>query len=258
DILQCLDSGEVLHMEFLRAGANVMQTFAFSASEDSMEISVGRCKCCCCDLAREVANKGDALVAVGICHTSTFKHHKNKPIIKKIFQFQLEVLIRKNVDFLTAELWAQDQFETMELMKEGLQTAGLKVHIMVKSLGFHTPNCNKGGFVDLPEYPCGKLSTGVATRWDIQKYAREAYNWGSGTLVRAVDLSPTTSGLLQRSWCLKGDFLPPASENHGSWGSGLLMYTKSWIRVRAKREYWENLLPASGRPFCPSLSKPDT
>lgn len=27
---------------------------------------------------------------------------------------------------------------------------------------------------------------------------------------------------------------------------------------RARREYWENLKPASGRPFCPSLSNPDS
>eukprot|EP00069_Balaena_mysticetus_P002528 bmy_16200T0 len=92
----------------------------------------------------------------------------------------------------------------MRLMKEGLWAAGLKAHLMVQPLGFHMPDCGKGGFVDLPEYPFA-LEPRVATRWDIQKYAREAYNLG----------------------------------------------------VRARREYWENLLPASGRPFCPSLSKPD-
>lgn len=27
---------------------------------------------------------------------------------------------------------------------------------------------------------------------------------------------------------------------------------------RARRDYWEKLKPASGRPFCPSLSKPDS
>lgn len=30
--------------------------------------------------------------------------------------------------------------------------------------------------------------------------------WGSGTLADAVDLSPTTSGQLQRSWPQKGAF----------------------------------------------------
>lgn len=36
----------------------------------------------------------------------------------------------------------------------------------------------------------------------------------------------------------------------------------NWLTIylfkhRARREYWENLWPASGRPLCPSLSKPD-
>lgn len=46
----------------------------------------------------------------------------------------------------------------MKLMKAGLQAAGLEAHLMVQSLGFHTPDCGKGGFVDLPEYPSGKPS----------------------------------------------------------------------------------------------------
>lgn len=47
--------------------------------------------------------------------------------------------------------------KTMKLMKEGLQAAGLKAHLMVQALGFHMPDCGKGGFVDLPEYPFGKF-----------------------------------------------------------------------------------------------------
>lgn len=47
--------------------------------------------------------------------------------------------------------------QTMKLMKEGLRDAGLQAHLMVQCLGFHTPDYGKGGFVDLPEYPFGKL-----------------------------------------------------------------------------------------------------
>ncbi|KAK5871370.1 hypothetical protein PBY51_004255 [Eleginops maclovinus] len=62
-----------LHREFLRAGANVIQTFTFYCSEDKLEIS-GNVKSitgaqineAACDMAREVANEGDALVA-GVC-----------------------------------------------------------------------------------------------------------------------------------------------------------------------------------------------
>ena len=57
-----------------------------------------------CDLAREVADKGDALVAGGICQTSLYAHHKDEVRIKKLFQLQLEIFARKNVDFLIAEV----------------------------------------------------------------------------------------------------------------------------------------------------------
>jgi len=37
----------------------------------------------------------------------------------------------------------------------------------------------------------------------------------------------------------------------------LEMHTKPWVRARASRSYWENMKPASGRPFCPAMSCPD-
>lgn len=144
----------------------------------------------------------------------------------------------------------------MKLMKEGLWAAGLEAHLMVQSLGFHTPDCGKGGFVDLPEYPFG-LEARVVTRWDIQKYAREAYNLGVRYIGGCCGFEPYHIRAIAEELVPERGFLPPASEKHGRWGSSLNMHTKPWIRARARREYWENLLPASGRPFCPSLSKPD-
>lgn len=46
--------------------------------------------------------------------------------------------------------------ETVKLMKEGLQAAKLKAHLMSQPLAFHTPDCGKQGFIDLPEFPFGK------------------------------------------------------------------------------------------------------
>lgn len=74
----------------------------------------GSCFCSCsqweavnaaaCDLAREVADEGDALVAGGLCQTSLYKYHKDETRIKNLFRLQLEVFVRKNVDFLIAEV----------------------------------------------------------------------------------------------------------------------------------------------------------
>lgn len=45
---------------------------------------------------------------------------------------------------------------TVKLMKEGLEKAGLKAHLMIQPLGCHTPECNLSGYTSLPEYPFGK------------------------------------------------------------------------------------------------------
>ncbi|ERE81707.1 betaine--homocysteine S-methyltransferase 1 [Cricetulus griseus] len=345
-----------LHTEFLRAGADVLQTFTFSATEDNMESKVtgepvessykehsillgggrtgllchctllpGSCFCSCsqwenvnavaCDLAREVADGGNALVAGGLCQTSLYKYHKDETRIKTLFRQQLEVFARKNVDFLIAEyfehveeaVWAVEalktsgkpiaatmcigpegdlhgvspgecavrlvkagasivgvnchfdpatSLQTVKLMKEGLEGARLKAYLMTQPLAYHTPDCSKQGFIDLPEFPFG-LEPRVATRWDIQKYAREAYNLGVRYIGGCCGFEPYHIRAIAEELAPERGFLPPASEKHGSWGSGLDMHTKPWIRARARKEYWQNLRIASGRPYNPSMSKPD-
>lgn len=97
-----------------------MQTFTFSASEDNMESKWKYVNAAACDLAREVAGEGDALVAGGLCQTSMYKHHKDEARIKKLFQLQLEVFARKNVDFLIAEYFehAEEAVWAVEVLKE--------------------------------------------------------------------------------------------------------------------------------------------
>lgn len=57
-----------------------------------------------CDLAREVANEGDALVAGGVSQTPSYLSCKSETEVKTIFKKQLDVFMKKNVDFLIAEV----------------------------------------------------------------------------------------------------------------------------------------------------------
>ena len=43
-------------------------------------------------------------------------------------------------------------------MKEALEKAGLKTHLMIQPLAYLTPDCGKQGFIDLPEFPFGEFS----------------------------------------------------------------------------------------------------
>lgn len=57
-----------------------------------------------CDLAREVANEGDALVAGGVSQTPSYLSCKSQDDVKAIFKKQIDVFVKKNVDFLIAEV----------------------------------------------------------------------------------------------------------------------------------------------------------
>jgi len=52
-------------------------------------------------------------------------------------------------------------------------------------------------------------------------------------------------------------FLPVASEKHELWGGALKNHPKEWMRRKANRAYWENLEPATGRPYSAATSKFD-
>ncbi|XP_011479765.2 betaine--homocysteine S-methyltransferase 1-like [Oryzias latipes] len=311
-----------LHREFLRAGSTVMQTFTFYASDDKLEnrgntqrFTGQQINEAACDLAREVANEGDALVAGGVSQTPSYMSCESEQAVKAIFKKQIDVFIRKDVDFLIAEYfehveeaeWAvqilktsgkpvaatlcigpegdlngvspgdcavrlvkagadivgvnchfdpETCVKTVKLMKEGVERAGLKAHYMSQPLALHTPDCNRQGFIDLPEFPFA-LEPRVLTRWDMHRYARGAYNAGIRYIGGCCGFEPYHIRAVAEELAPERGFLPPASEKHGSWGAGLEMHTKPWVRARARREYWETLKPASGRPFCAAMSKPD-
>ncbi|XP_012684011.2 betaine--homocysteine S-methyltransferase 1-like [Clupea harengus] len=316
------DAVRQIHREFLRAGANIIQTFTFYSSDDKLELSGNvtnitgqQINAAACDIAREVANEGNALVAGGVSQTPAYSGSSSEKEVKAVFKKQLDVFIKKDVDFLIVEYfehvaeaeWAVQVLKTsgkpvaatlcispegdidgvtpgdcavrlvkagaqivgvnchldplicvrtVKLMKNGLEAAKLKAHLMVQPLGFHTPECNHTGYLSLPEFPFA-LETRAMTRWDMQKYAREAYKAGIRYIGGCCGFEPYHIRAVAEELAPERGFLPPASEKHDLWGKGLEMHTKPWVRARARQEYWENLLPASGRPKCPSMATPD-
>ena len=57
-----------------------------------------------CDLAREVANEGDALVAGNICQTPSYMSGLGKEVVQNEFRKQIEVFVKNDVDFLIGEV----------------------------------------------------------------------------------------------------------------------------------------------------------
>merc|ERR1719186_1858837 len=75
--------------------------------------------------------------------------------------------------------------EAMKVMKAALEEAGLKVFLMCQPIAYHTPDADVQGFIDLPEFPFA-LEPRILTRWDVHRYAREAYQLGISSVVAFV------------------------------------------------------------------------
>ncbi|XP_062398246.1 betaine--homocysteine S-methyltransferase 1-like [Sardina pilchardus] len=311
-----------LHREFLRAGADVMQTYTFYSSDDKLDLSGNAPNVTCqqineaaCDIARAVANEGGALVLAGVSQTPVYKDRSSEAVVKAVVKQQLDVFLRKDVDFLIAEyfanveeaVWAVEVLvtsgkpvastlciaptgdhvgvspqecavrlvkagaqivgvnchvdptqclRTVRLMKEGLDAAGLTAHLMIQPLGFHCPDAAAEGYIGLPEFPFA-LESRVVNRWDVHRYAREAYAAGIRYIGGCCGFEAYHIRALAEELAPERGILPPASTKHGLWGSALEGSSKPYVKARASRAHWEALKPASGRPLCPSLSIPD-
>ncbi len=102
-----------LHREFLRAGAEVLQTLTFYASEDKLatvgladrlpEINRAAVR-----IARQVAAEGDALVAGNL--SLTWMYDPAEPgsadHVRALFDRQLELQLAEGVDFVIAETFS--------------------------------------------------------------------------------------------------------------------------------------------------------
>jgi len=145
--------------------------------------------------------------------------------------------------------------ECMRIMKKALDDAGIKVHLMVQPLAYITPDAKKQGFIDLPEFPFG-LEPRLSTRWDMHKYARDAYDMGIRYIGGCCGFEAYHVRAICEELHKERGILPEGHEKHDMWGKGLFIHTKPWVRARASKEYWETLRPASGRPYSSACSTP--
>ena len=115
-----------LHREFVRAGAEVIQTLTFYASEDKLatvglEGRVDDMNRAAVRIAREVAADGEVLVAGNL--SETWGYDPQDPSsgrhVREMLDRQLAVMIEEGVDFVIAEtfLWLGEAMIAAEAIK---------------------------------------------------------------------------------------------------------------------------------------------
>jgi len=121
-----------LHREFLQAGAEVLQTLTFYASEDKLATvglagKVDDMNRAAVEIARKVASEGDALVAGNLCLTWAYEPDDQTAAnhVRRLFDRQLEVQMEAGIDFVIGETftWLGEALIATERAKK----AGLPV-----------------------------------------------------------------------------------------------------------------------------------
>ncbi|KAK7071311.1 hypothetical protein SK128_028295 [Halocaridina rubra] len=141
--------------------------------------------------------------------------------------------------------------ETIKAMKEALDGAGLRPYLMTQPNGFFTTGTGKEGYLACPEYPFA-MEARVVTRFDINKFARAAYDLGVRYIGGCCGFEAYHIRAIAEELSEERGKLPPASAKHKPWGENNKLSGTPAIRERVGRAYWENLVPSTGRPTPPT------
>ena len=127
--------------------------------------------------------------------------------------------------------------KTIELMKKDLKK---NVPLICQPLAFFTPEVPKKGFIELPEFPFA-LENRICTRWDIQDFARKAYELGVSYIGGCCGFEPYHIRAISEELEKERNKKAIASEKHGHWGESLKEHSKSFVRSRIGKDYWKDI-----------------
>ncbi|CAH1790206.1 unnamed protein product [Owenia fusiformis] len=137
-VIEYPDAVRQLHREFMRAGADVLQTFSFYAAEGRLKsnktgkiYTVSEINKAACDIAKEVAAEGDVLICGGLSPTPTYKEGKGKQTVQDEFRKQVEIYLENDVDFMLAEFFStiEETEWAIEVMKNSGKPCGATMRI---------------------------------------------------------------------------------------------------------------------------------
>ena len=173
--------------------------------------------------------------------------------------------------------------DTMAMMKEGLELAGLKKHLMLQPLGFRTPDGGHHGWSNLWEFPLGEqkynfkelaeilcnwiiflaLEPRKITRFEAAKYARKAYDLGISYIGGCCGFEAYHIRAMAEELQNERGKLPEASQKSDHDMSIMKMKLKTDSNnyknpEKATKEYWMTMRPTTGRPMsAPFCCQPD-
>lgn len=137
--------------------------------------------------------------------------------------------------------------KAIEMMKEGLDNAGLSAFLMTQPCGFHCKEVEnqKRGFYTLPEFPIA-LEPRQLTRIDAYDYARKAYKAGVRYIGGCCGFEPHLIRAVSVELEAETGRKAPGRTHADKWAEGLKKIYKNDTE-RVSEDYWRQLKPALGR-----------
>ncbi|XP_023930687.1 betaine--homocysteine S-methyltransferase 1 isoform X2 [Lingula anatina] len=143
------------------------------------------------------------------------------------------------------------ELKTIKIMKDALAAEGLTPYLMTQPVGYHLPEVENSivGYYDLPEYPLA-LEPRLLVRFDCREYARKAYELGVHYIGGCCGFEPYHMREVAEELAPeRGGIRPPGADKNSNWGDALAESTITpHVAIRHTKEYWETVIPASGRP----------
>lgn len=147
--------------------------------------------------------------------------------------------------------------ETVSMMKEALDKAGLRPHLMAQPNAFKAPDGGIFGWINLPEFPYA-CEPRLVTRFEVQAWAREAYNLGVRYIGGCCGFEPYHIRAIAEELAEERGKLPEGSRQSDH---DLSVHRKKGelgrpeFADKGSKEFWMNLQPATGRPLSTAFYK---
>jgi len=122
--------------EYLRAGADVLQTPCFYSSDERLDVTdtksfkTGDFNKAACIMAHEVANEGEAIVCGSLSPVTSYSRDRDVDAARKEFEDQLKPFIEHKVDFVLGEFFSC--LKECELCVEVMKKSKLPVAITMR------------------------------------------------------------------------------------------------------------------------------
>merc|ERR1719369_2305580 len=151
----------------------------------------------------------------------------------------------------------------LKMMKERLDKERISTFLMSQPLGFLTPDGGKYGYADLPDFPYA-LEPRVLTRWEVRRWAREAYQVGVRYIGGCCGFEPYHIRAIAEELAPERGHLPEGSDKSDHDLSDMKKICESYsgkqdvdtmyTMDKCTKDYWLYRNPATGRPKSAALS----